>query len=455
MKQLLFGVFENAQSNDSGTATWRHPDNERIYFDSLEYWVNIAKICETGGIDWLFLADAWGWSEIDDVRPAICDVEALDLPRLDPSIVIAALLQSTKRLGLVITGSTLVEAPYSFVRRMATLDHLSKGRIGWNIVTTGTADTAADAFGQARVEHDERYKMAEDFIELSYKLFEGAWQPDAVERDRLGRYSDPEKVHRVFHEGPFFKCDGYGNSHYSPQGTPVLFQAGSSPRGLQFAGKHGECIFVSGDDTSIVAEQTRKIRAEAVLNGRDPYKDIKVICAFSCVVGDTKHQAYEKHQEILKHQNLDVAAASYAMFTGLDLSKYEPETKIKDLKTELSKTQILRFGDASVGEVLGNWHANGVRPEPFIGTPEQISDAMSYMAKAADLDGFMFTPMSQPSSTIDFVSKVLPIMRGNQVNTPNSKIQLLRQKLMGSLLPYLAESHPGASYRHVKSKNLK
>lgn len=450
MKKLLFGVFENAQSNDSGTATWRHPGNERIHFDSLDYWVDIARICEAGGVDWLFLADAWGWSEIDGVRPAICDIEALDLPRLDPSIVIASLLQSTTRLGLVITGSTLVEAPYSFARRMASLDHLSKGRIGWNVVTSGTADTAAAAFGQARMEHDERYEMAEDFLELSYKLFEGAWQADAVERDRAGRYSNPERVHRVLHEGPYFKCDGYGNTHYSPQGTPVLFQAGSSPRGLKFAGKHGECIFVSGDDASVVAEQTRKIRAEAALNGRDPHKDIKVICAFSCVVGDTKLQAQEKHQEVLNTQNPDVAAASYAMFTGLDLSKYEPETKIGALETELSKSQILRFGDASVGEVLSNWHANGVRPKPFIGTPEQISDAMSYMAKAADLDGFMFTPMSQPSTTIDFVGKVLPIMQANQGNTPSSDTQLLRQRLMGSLIPYLAESHPGAYYRQVQ-----
>ena len=216
------------------------------------------------------------------------------------------------------------------------------------------------------------------------------------------------------------------------------------------AGKHGECIFVSGDDASVVAEQTRKIRAEAALNGRDPHKDIKVICAFSCVVGDTKLQAQEKHQEVLNTQNPDVAAASYAMFTGLDLSKYEPETKIGALETELSKSQILRFGDASVGEVLSNWHANGVRPKPFIGTPEQISDAMSYMAKAADLDGFMFTPMSQPSTTIDFVGKVLPIMQANQGNTPSSDTQLLRQRLMGSLIPYLAESHPGAYYRQVQ-----
>ena len=451
MKQLLFGVFENAQSNDSGTATWRHEDNQRIDFDSLDYWIKIAKICEAGGVDWLFLADAWGWSEIDGVRPDICDEEALDLPRLDPAIVVASLLQCTNRLGLVLTGSTLVEAPYSFARRMATLDHLSKGRIGWNVVTTGTAETATAAFGKVMVKHDQRYEMAEDFIELTYKLFEGAWEPDAVERDRSGRYSDPQKVHRILHYGPYFKCEGYGNSHYSPQGTPVIFQAGSSPRGIQFAGKHGECIFVAGD-TSFVSKQTNKIRKEAALNGRDPQSDIKVICAFSCVVGDTEFQAQEKHNTILKTQRCNVAAASYAMFTGLDLSKYDRKTKMSDLETEMSKTQVLRFGEVSIGEVLDNWHENGVRPKPIVGTADQISDVMSQMAREADLDGFMFTPMSQPSSTIDFIDKILPIMRSRHVNKKNVCDQFLRQRLLGTKTPYLSASHPGVKYRVQRHK---
>src|SRR5690606_36407978 len=152
----------------------------------------------------------------------------------------------TTRLGLVITSSTLLEQPYSFARRMSTLDQLSGGRIGWNVVTTGTADTAVEAFGVPMVPHDERYNMADDFMEVVYKLGEGTWEPDALERDKNGRFADPAKVHRIEHDGPYFRSRGYSNSSYSPQGTPVLFQAGSSDRGRQFGGKHGECIFLGG-----------------------------------------------------------------------------------------------------------------------------------------------------------------------------------------------------------------
>ena len=167
----------------------------------------------------------------------------------------AALIPSTQRLGLVITASTLLEPPYALARRLASLDHLSGGRLGWNIVTTGTADTAVQAFGVPMVAHDERYEMADDFMELVYKLWEGAWEPDALERDKAGRFADPAKVHRIEHDGPYFRSHGYGNTSYSPQGTPVLFQAGSSPAGRAFGGRHAEAAFLGGGSAAVQAEQ--------------------------------------------------------------------------------------------------------------------------------------------------------------------------------------------------------
>ena len=170
MKKLRFGLFENPQANDSGTSTWRHPDNKRDMFDRLDYWREITTICEEAGFDFMFLADAWGWADVNGERPDICSVEGLDLPRLDPAILAAALISTTTNLGLVLTGSTLLEQPYAFARRIASLDHLSGGRIGWNVVTTGTAETASQAFGVPMVAHDERYDMADDFMEVVYKL---------------------------------------------------------------------------------------------------------------------------------------------------------------------------------------------------------------------------------------------------------------------------------------------
>ena len=446
MKKLRFGLFENPQANDSGTSTWRHPDSQRHMFDTLDYWRDIARICENAKLDFLFLADAWGWADVKGERPEICSLEGLDLPRLDPAIVAAALLGSTSKLGLVMTGSTLLEQPYSFARRIQSLDHLSGGRIGWNVVTTGTAETAVAAFGVDMVPHDERYNMADDFMELSYKLFEGAWEPGAIERNKEGRYADPSKVHRISHQGAYFRSHGYGNASYSPQGTPVLFQAGSSDRGRQFGGKHGECIFLGGGTIAKLAGQVKSIRDEAVANGRDP-NSIKIMSAFSCVVAATDEEARRKHQEILDAQTPEVAVASYAWFTGLDLSSYDPATKMSDLRTELSQTQVARFGDMTVGDVLKDWHAHGVRTNPVVGTPERIADLIIETAEGADLDGFLFTPLIQPASTIDFVEQVLPILRARGAAASEYEGESLRERLLGTPTPMLRDDHPGASYR--------
>jgi FMN-dependent oxidoreductase (nitrilotriacetate monooxygenase family) len=448
MKKLRFGLFENAQTNDSGTATWRHPDSERHLFDTLDYWVNIAHICEDAKFDFLFLADAWGWADVKGQRPDICTTEGLDLPRLDPAIVGAALIGATERLGIVMTGSTLLEPPYAFARRMQSLDHLSKGRIGWNVVTTGTAETAVAAFGVPMVAHDERYDMADDFMALVYKLFEGAWERGALERDKQGRYADPAKVHRISHDGPYFRSNGYGNASYSPQGTPVLFQAGSSGRGTQFGGKHGECIFLGGGSIEKLAGQVKALRNEAVANGRAP-DAIKVMTAFSCVVAATEEEARCKHEAILASQTPEVAVASYAWFTGLDLSSYDPATPMSDLHTELSQTQIARFGDKTVGEVLKDWHAHGVRTNPFVGTPEQIADIMCDMAEGAELDGFLFTPLIQPTSTLDFVQQVMPILRARGVAPTDYEGDTLRERLVGTPDAILTDDHPGAAYRKL------
>lgn len=446
MKQLRFGLFENAQTNDSGAATWRHPGHRRDGFDRLDYWFEIAALCEGAGLDFLFLADAWGWVEIGGRRPEICTLESLDLPRLDPFILAAALIARTRSLGFVVTGSTLLEQPYAFARRMASLDHLSEGRIGWNVVTTGAAETAVAAFGLPMVAHDARYDMADDFMALAYKLFEGAWEPEALERDKQGRFADPEKVHRISHQGPHFRCEGYGNASYSPQGTPVLFQAGSSPRGREFGGRHAECVFLGGGSAVRLAEQVASLRAEAAKAGRAP-ESLKVMSAFSCVVGETKAEAERKYQEILAAQNPEVAAVSYAMFTGLDLSAYPPETRMSALHTEMSQTQVSRFGERTVGEVLAEWRTHGLRPRAVTGSAEEVADALCALAEAADLDGFLLTPVVQPGSTVDFVEKVLPILRARGVAREGYPEKTLRQRLLGTPGPSLREDHPGAAFR--------
>lgn len=446
--RFSLGLFENAQANDSGTATWRHPDNRRSQFDSLDYWRANAKLAEEAGFDFMFLADAWGWADVNGERPDVCTVEGLDLPRLDPAIVIAALIGETERLGLVVTGSTLLEPPYSFARRMATLDILSGGRIGWNVVTTGTADTAVQAFGVDMVAHDERYVMADEFMDVVYQLWEGAWDEGALERDKDGRFADPAKVHRIAHEGQYFRSHGFGNTARSPQGTPVLFQAGASPAGRAFGGKHGEAIFVGSGSVEQLREHSAAIREQAAANGRDP-RSVKIMSAFAAVVGATEEEARAKYASVADAQTPDVTVASYAWFTGLDLSEYPHDTPMTDLSTELSQTQVARFAGKTVGDVLRDWHAHGVGARPVVGTPEQIADTMCALAEGADLDGFLFAPVIPPASTEDFVEHVMPLLRERGViASPSQEVTTLRERLTGASSPALPESHPGATYRN-------
>ncbi|MRX43330.1 NtaA/DmoA family FMN-dependent monooxygenase [Agromyces kandeliae] len=450
MKQLRFGLFENAQANDSGTATWRHPDNRRDQFDTLAYWRDIARMSEEADFDFVFLADAWGWADVNGQRPEICSVEGLDLPRLDPTIVGAAMVAETDRLGVVMTGSILLEQPYAFARRMASLDQLSGGRIGWNVVTTGTAETAVQAFGVPMVPHDERYRMADDFMQVVYKLWEGAWEPGALERDKQGRFADPTKVHRIAHDGPYFRSHGYGNTAYTPQGTPVLFQAGASPAGRAFGGRHGECMFVGSGSAEQLGEHSRAIRAEAAASGRSA-DDVKVMSAFACVVGRTIEDARRKYERVLDSQDPGVAVASYAWFTGLDLSSYAPETPMTELHTELSQTQVARFAGQTVGDVLKDWHAHGVGARPVIGTPEDVADVICDLADRADLDGFLLSPVIQPGSTLDFIEHVLPILRERGVASPGGDEGTLRERLMGKGSPTLGDRHPAAAARPAVS----
>lgn len=444
MKTLQFGLFENAQANDSGTARWRHPENRRDQFDSLDYWREIARISESGGLDFIFLADAWGWAEVNGERPDVVTEEGLDLPRLDPVVLAAMIIAETDHLGVVMTGSTLLEQPYAFARRMATLDHLSGGRVGWNIVTTGTADTAVKAFGTTMVDHDERYMMADDFMNVAYKLWEGAWEPDALVRDKQGVFADARKVHRIAHEGKYFTSHGYGNTSYSPQGTPVLFQAGTSPAGRAFGAAHAECVFLGGGSADRLAEQVALVRAEAAAVGRDP-QSVKIMSAFSFVLGEDGAEARRKHEHLLSIQTDAATVASYAWFTGLDLSSYSPNTLMASLSTELSQTQLTRFADKTVGDVLRDWHLHGVGVAPFVGTAREAADHIIDLAEKADLDGFLIQPVIQPGSTEDFIRDVMPVLRERGRAAPASS-GTLRERLFGTSA-VLPATHPAARQR--------
>jgi FMN-dependent oxidoreductase (nitrilotriacetate monooxygenase family) len=226
---------------------WTHPRDESSRYSEVQYWVDYAKKLERGLFDGIFFADVVGVYDVFGGNADAALRNAVQVPVNDPMLVIPAMAAVTRHLGFGVTANLTYEQPFLFARRMSTLDHLTGGRIGWNIVT-GYLDSAARAIGlDGQVAHDDRYDLADEYLELVYKLWEGSWDDDAVINDKVkGLYADPSKVRVIHHHGRQYKVDAMHLCAPSPQRTPVLYQAGSSTRGRQFAATHAECVFVNG-----------------------------------------------------------------------------------------------------------------------------------------------------------------------------------------------------------------
>lgn len=229
-RPLRFCAFVMNTASHIQHGLWRHPDARQHEFDDVQLWIDLARTLERGRFDAMFFADVAGLYGPADGDWDVNAREGLQLPSNDPSVLLSALAVSTEHLGFAFTSSVLQSHPFDFARKVSTLDHLSKGRIAWNIVTSAL-DGAARNFGYDRLEeHDERYAWAQEYLDVVYKLWEGSWDDGALLRDKSGSFADPARIHRIDHVGKRYRVQGPHLSAPSPQRTPVLFQAGSSPR---------------------------------------------------------------------------------------------------------------------------------------------------------------------------------------------------------------------------------
>ncbi|CQR55625.1 LLM class flavin-dependent oxidoreductase [Paenibacillus riograndensis] len=451
MKQIHLGVFEVNSINHLTQGIWAHPEQNRVHYRKIGYWTRIAKILERGKFDFMFFADTYGYPK---ERTELAFREATGLPGNDPMLLIPALSMVTEHLAFTMTTSTSYEAPFANARRFSSLDHVTDGRIGWNVVTTSNK-TAADLFGREDLflPHDERYDSADEYMELSYKLFEGSWEDDAVKIDRENRvFTDPSKVHKIKHEGKYFKLTGYHSSEPSLQRTPVIFQAGSSDRGRAFAAKHAEGVFLKAPTTEVLREQIKDIRRRAREYGRDPAA-VKVFTGLSVVVGRTKEEAERKHTEYLSYQSAEATLSSYANVTGIDLTKLDPDSYFENIHTEMGQTHTDRFTKHSktkktVREVTEDFLKKGFRGLTVIGTPEEIADQIQYWVEETDVDGFNLEPYVLPASYEDFVDLVVPVLQQRGIFKKEYEEGTFREKLFGKGQARLPEHHPGTVFRN-------
>lgn len=263
-KKILLNAFNMNCVGHINHGLWTHPRDRSAQYTDLDYWTRLAKTLERGKFDGIFLADIVGVYDVFAGGPDAALRESIQVPVNDPLLIVPAMAQATRHLGFGVTANLTYEPPYLFARRMSTLDHLTKGRVGWNIVT-GYLDSAARGMGLAQqIGHDDRYARADDYMDVVYKLWEQSWDDDAVIRDAQARvFTQPGKVRRVRHDGPFYSVDAIHLCEPSPQRTPVLYQAGASARGVEFAAKHAECVFVNGQSKATARAAALDIRAAA------------------------------------------------------------------------------------------------------------------------------------------------------------------------------------------------
>ncbi|KAF1010351.1 MAG: Dimethyl-sulfide monooxygenase [Pseudomonas fluorescens] len=448
-KQLHVNLFEMNCVSHIVHGLWVHPDNNRHRFNDLDYWTELAQLLEYGTFDGLFLADVIGTYDRFRDGPETALREAMQIPSNDPLLVIPAMAGVTRHLGFGATFSTTYEPPFAFARRMSTLDHLTKGRVGWNIVTSYLPNAARNFGHDTEVVHDRRYEMADEYLDVLYKLWEGSWDDDAVIQDRERRiYTHPEKVRYINHVGEHFKVAGPHLCQPSRQRTPVLYQATGSPAGIEFAGRHAEVVFTGGVDTPEVRANIHAMRQKAIAHQRDP-AGLKFIVMAGIIVGRTDEEVSRKLDSYRKLASVEASLAHVQ--SAVDLTLYPAHTLISELiDRQVPGWQSLQRHKprATVGEVLSR--LGGFNPERFFvaGTPTVVADAIEKWLDEDGIDGINLRQFLSFETARDFIDLVVPeLRRRGRFRERYTEGETLRERLFGAGRARLPSDHFGARYR--------
>ncbi len=454
VRELRLNAFAMNCVGHQSQGLWRHPRDKSADYWRMDHWVELARVLERGKFDGLFLADVVGVYDVYGASPDTALREAVQVPTNDPLLIIPPMAQATQNLAFAVTVNLSHEPPLPFARRMSTLDHLTEGRIGWNIVT-GYLDSGAKGAGRGQqVAHDIRYDIAEEFMDIQYSFWEGSWDEDAIRRDReTGVFTDPSKVHRVNHEGEYFKVDGVHLCEPSPQRTPVLYQAGSSSKGTAFAAKHAECVFVGGNSRSKTAADVAKLRALAVESGRAA-SDLMVFGLVTVIVAPTDEEAQAKYDDYKQYVSAPGALALMGGWTGIDFSKPElvSATAASSNAIQGAAAAFTKGGPsahADVDSIARSVGLGGGGPV-LVGSPATVADELQAWAEEADLDGFNLAYAVMPESFTDVVDLLVPELQRRGAFKKDYASGTYREKLFGRGAR-LEENHPAALRRRGKT----
>ncbi|NUE94553.1 LLM class flavin-dependent oxidoreductase, partial [Acinetobacter seifertii] len=437
---------------------WRHPQDRSVEYKDLEYWTDLAKILERGFFDGIFIADVLGIYDVYHQSAEHALTGAVQVPVNDPLQIVPAMAAVTKHLGFGVTTSISFEHPYPFARRISTLDHLTKGRVGWNIVTSYLESGSKNLGLKTQVNHDNRYDIADEYLEVLYKLWEGSWEEGSVLRDREnGIFADHKKVHPIQHEGKYFTVPGIHICEPSPQRTPVLYQAGASSRGQKFASQNAECVFIAAPSKIATKKVVQGIRQKLAQEGRDPYS-VKIYALLSIVTDETDAKAHAKFKEYQSYGSYDGALTLLSGWSGVDFSQYQPTDKVEYIQTNAIQSLLDSYVNADPERVwtieeIANWNSLGGNGPVLVGSAETVSDALQQWVEDTDVDGFNLAYILAHQTFADVVEFIVPELQKRGVYQTSYAQGTLREKLFGAG-PYLPENHRGAKYRNLKELKL-
>ena len=413
---------------------WADPADRQL--DGLQdfaYWQDLARTLERGCFDGVFFADSPATHAVykGSVVPSV--QYGASWPNHDPMPLVAVMAAATRHLGIGVTLSTTGTTPYLATRRLSTLNYLSRGRVGWNIVSGfSNAEHMANGMG-AQMAHDERYDQADEFMAICYALWDSV-PADAILRNAAtGQFADPAKIKTVDYKGRYLSCKAVAPVLPSSYGRPLLFQAGSSGRGMKFAMDHAEVIFAIQAHVAGMKKSMDQLRAAAVANGKT--EEPKVLYGLQPIVRSTEAEAKARMEELAQRIPLDAILARLSGVFGVDLSQFDPDRPLSEMDTNASRglmSATLTSADGkavTLREAASKWALSVAIPQ-VVGTPEQVADEFERAWREIGCHGFNLSPTTSPDSIDDFVDHVVPILQRRGILRTEYEGETFRENFM-------------------------
>ena len=426
MKRMKLGYFLTGFGHH--VASSRHPESVERGGMNLKKTIEQAKSLEQAKFDFLFVSDSLYVDK--KTHPDMFTM-------FEPISLMSIIAMETKHLGLIITGSTTYSEPFNLSRIFSSLDHYSDGRAGWNIVTSGINDTAKNFSGVNNVDHDLRYDQANEFVEISKKLWNSWRDVDSQSVHKAGKFLKNQQPEPINYEGDFYSVKGPLNIDQSPQGYPLLVQAGSSKKGTDFASKHAEVIFTAQNDIDASINFAQKLRRQ-VEEKRGPEQEVVIMPGIFPFIGETRKEAQANYKELQDLIDPEMGLELLSSYLGdTDLSGYDLNTPFEDIEVEKGNNiqsrvdlikETAKRNNSTLEDVMK--HVAGARGHHIIvGTPEDVADRMEEWFKRGAADGFNIMPPLNPTQFELFVNKVVPILKERGLVQTDYNEGTLREKL--------------------------